>query len=78
MSSLGLLFCSRDMHGGSCLVAMMSECSLDLARDYSIIVVNVHSVIVRVLNIFSGGVQALSPYLMGFVCITRRGAPLCV
>ena len=45
---LGLLFSSRDVQGGSSLVAMMGECSLDLARDYPIMVVRVHSVIAGV------------------------------
>ena len=36
---LGLLFSSRDVQGGSCLVAMMRGCSLVTASDYSIIVV---------------------------------------
>ena len=46
------------MQGGSCLVAMMGEWSLDLARDYSLVIVGVHSVIVGVLSLSSGGVQA--------------------
>ena len=45
---LGLLFSSWDVQGGSYLVAMMGECSLDLARDYPIMVVRVHSVIAGV------------------------------
>ena len=45
---LGLLFSSRDVQGSSCLVAMMGEFSLDLARDYPIMVVKVYSVIAGV------------------------------
>ena len=36
---LGRLISSRDVQGGSCLVAMMRGCSLVTASDYSIIVV---------------------------------------
>lgn len=79
LSSLGLLFCKQGYTWWLLSCCNDGECSLDLARDYSTVVVNVHSVIVRVSNISSGGVQkALSPYLMGFVCITRRGAFLCM
>ena len=55
---LGQLISSMDVQGGSCLVAMMGEWSLDLARDYSLVIVGVHSVIVGVLSLSSGGVQA--------------------
>ena len=54
---LGLLFSSRDVQGGSYLVAMMGECSLDLARGYSIVVVGAHFVIAGVSSLSSGGVQ---------------------
>ena len=46
-SSLGATH-SKEMQGGSCLVAMMGGCSIVMARDYSIIVVGVHSVVVGV------------------------------
>ena len=67
------------MQGGSCLVAMTSECSLALARDYPIMVIGVHSVIVVVLSLSSGGVQAL----LSLSCEIRlyyqkRGSSLCV
>ena len=55
---LGQLVSSSDMHGGSCLVVMTGGCSVVLARDYSILVVGVHSVVVRALIISSGGVKA--------------------
>ena len=45
---LGQLISRRDVQGGSCLVAMMGGCSIVMARDYSIIVVGVHSVVVGV------------------------------
>ena len=45
---LGQLISSMDVQGGSCLVAMMGEFSLDLARDYPIMVVKVYSVIAGV------------------------------
>ena len=45
---LGQLISSRDVQGGSCLVAMMGGCSIVMARDYSIVVVGVHSVVVGV------------------------------
>ena len=45
--------------GGSCLVAVMGGCSLVLARDYSLFVVWVNSVVVGVLILSNGGVQAL-------------------
>ena len=55
---LGKLVSIRDVQGSSYLVAMMGGCSLVLARDYSIIVVGVHSVIAGVSSLSSGGVQA--------------------
>ena len=45
------------MQGGSCLVAMTGGCSLVLARGYSLLVVGVHSVVVGVSSLSSGGVQ---------------------
>ena len=50
-------FSSRDLQGGSCLFAMTGDYSLVLARDYSIIVVGIHSVIAGVSSLSSGGVQ---------------------
>ena len=55
---LGCFVSSRDVQGGSCLVAVMDEFSLVLASDYSIIVVEVHPVIAGVLSLSSGGVPA--------------------
>ena len=55
---LGQLVSSRDVHGGSCLAAITGECSLDLARGYSIVVVGAHFVIAGVSSLSSGGVQA--------------------
>ena len=55
---LGQLISSMDVQGGSCLVAMMGEWSLDLARDYSLLVVRVDSVVAGVSSLSSGGVQA--------------------
>ena len=55
---MGQLFSSRDVRGGSCLVAMTGGYSVILARDYSIIVVGVHSVAVGASILSSGGVQA--------------------
>ena len=55
---MGQLFSSRDVRGGSCLVAMTGGYSVILARDYSIIVVGVHSVVVGILSLASGDVQA--------------------
>ena len=55
---LGLLISSRDVQGGSCLVAMTGSCSLVLARSYSLLVVGVHSVVAGVSSLSSGGVQA--------------------
>ena len=53
--SLGATHHSRDVQGGSCLVAMMGGCSLVLKRDYSIIVVLVNSVFAGALILTSGG-----------------------
>lgn len=44
----GQLISSRDVQCDSCLVAVTGECSLDLSRDYSIVVVWVHSVVAGV------------------------------
>ena len=55
---LGQLISTRDV--SICLVAMMGERSLDLARDYSI-VVRVRFVIAGVLSLSSGSVQAPLP-----------------
>ena len=52
------LVSSSNVHGGSCLVAMTGGCSVVLARDYSILVVGVNSVVVGALIISSGGVKA--------------------
>jgi len=73
---LGRLISSRDVQGGSCLVAMMGEQSLDLARDYSVIVFRVLSVIVGVLSLSRVLCKLLSACCVKFMCITRRGAPL--
>ena len=54
---LGQLVSSRDVHGGSCLAAITGECSLDLARGYSIVVVGAHFVIAGVSSLSNGGVQ---------------------
>ena len=53
------LFSSRDLQGGSCLVAMTGDYSLVLARDYSIIVVRVNTVVAGISIFSNGGVQAL-------------------
>ena len=45
---LGQLISSRDVQGGSCLVAMTGGCSLGIASDYSIVVVRVCSVVAGV------------------------------
>ena len=45
---LGRLISSRDVQGGSCLVAMMGGCSLVMASDYSVVVVGVRSVVAEV------------------------------
>ena len=55
---LGRLISSRDVQGGSCLVVLTGGYLLVLARDYSIIVVGVHSVAVGASILSSGGVQA--------------------
>ena len=55
---LGQLISSRDVQGGSCLVAMMGVFSLVLARGYSLLVVRVQSVVAGVSSLSSGGVQA--------------------
>ena len=55
-NSLGVAHHSRDVQGGSCLVAMMGGCSLVLKRDYSIIVVLVNSVFAGASILSSGGV----------------------
>ena len=68
-SSLGATH-SKEMQGGSCLVAMMGGCSLVLKRDSSIVVVLVNSVFLGASILSSGGVK--------FVCLSRRGTPLCV
>ena len=47
------------MQGGSYLVAVTSGCSLVLARDYSLLVVQVNSVVAGVSILSKGGVQAL-------------------
>ena len=52
------LFSSRDLQGGSCLVAMTGGYSVILARDYSIIVVGVHSVVTGASILSSGCVKA--------------------
>ena len=44
------------MQGSSCLVAMTGGCSLVLARDYSIVVVGVNSVVEGAMILSSGGV----------------------
>ena len=76
---LGQLISSMDVQGGSCLVAMMGEWSLDLARDYSLVIVGVHSVIVGVLSLSSGGVQApLSSWCEVRVYYQKSGSYLCV
>ena len=76
---LGQLISSMDVQGGSCLVVMMGEWSLDLARDYSIIVVRVHFGIVWVSSLSSGGVQApLSVWCEVRVYYQKRGSSLCV
>ena len=49
---------SRDVQGGSCLVAMMVAWTLVLKRDYSIIVVLVNSVFVGASILSSGGMLA--------------------
>ena len=46
------------MQVGAFLVAMMGGCSLVLARDYSIIVVGVNSVVAVATILSSGGVPA--------------------
>ena len=46
------------MQGGSCLVAMTGGYSVILTRDYSIIVVGVHSVVAGASILSSGGVKA--------------------
>ena len=56
---LGKLVSIRDVQGGSYLVAMMGGCSLVLARDYSIIVVRVNTVVAGISIFSNGGVQAL-------------------
>ena len=50
---LGQLVSSRDVQGGSCLVAMSGGYSLDLAWNCSIIVVGVNSVVVAGSILFS-------------------------
>ena len=50
---LGRLVSSRDVQGGSCLVAMSSGYSLVLAWNFSIIVLGVNSVVVVGLILFS-------------------------
>ena len=57
--SWGRLISSRDVQDGSCLVAVMGDCSLVLKRDYSIIVVRVNSAVAGVSVLSNGGVQAL-------------------
>ena len=47
------------MQVGSFLVAMTGGCSLVLARDYSIIVVRVNTVVAGISIFSNGGVQAL-------------------
>ena len=50
------LFSSRDLQGGSCLVAMTGDYSLVLARDYSLLVVRVNSVVAGTSILSNGGV----------------------
>ena len=73
------------MQGSSCLVAMAGGYSLVLARDYSIIVVGFHSVVVGVLSLSSGGVQVPLSLMwvgssLGVICShlssCGRGTPL--
>ena len=73
------------MQGGSCLVAMTDGCLLVLARDYSVVVVRFHSVVVGVPSLSSGGVQALLSLLWvvlslvviwSHLCHCGRGIPL--
>ena len=56
--SWGRLISSRDVQDGSCLVAVMGDCSLVLKRDYSIIVVRVNSVVAGATILSSGGVPS--------------------
>ena len=51
------LISSRDVQGGSCLVAMLGGCSRILAWDFSILVLGVNSVVVVGLILSSDGVQ---------------------
>ena len=82
---MGQLISSRDVQGGSCLVAMTGGCLLVLARDYSVVVVRFHSVVAGVPSLSSGGVQALLSLLWvvlslvviwSHLCHCGRGIPL--
>ena len=82
---LGQLFSSKDVQGGSCLVAMTGGCLLILARDYSVVVVRFHSVVSGIPSLSSGGVQALLSLLWvilslvivwSHLCHYSRGIPL--
>ena len=55
---LGQLISSRDVQGGSCLVAMFQGYSLLLAWDFSIFVVGFNSVVVVGLILSIGGVKS--------------------
>lgn len=56
------------MHGGSCLVAMLSVYSVVLEWDFPIIVVGVKSELVVGLILSSGGVKAPN-YLWYEICL---------
>ena len=74
---LGQLISTRDVP--TCLVAMMGERSLDLSRDYSIVVVRVHFVIAGVLSLSSGNVQAPLPlWHEVHLYYQKSGSSLCV